>query len=267
MDSLIHLAEETALIQKNAGLISPMEYLQIAQLESAWLLEKELIRQNSATFNSQLELYTQHEIGQNIASWVEQFDEGDATKTASPIQLIMAQKKVELGKMQYELEKKNRWPKGYVGVNAMTIQGYQNVTGQDVYFNAKRWFPTVGVGLTLPSAPGNKGKNAEMAQIEWKISESQFQWQKNQHQLEKTRLLEQKKSLIQVLNELKKQRMEYHEVALSQWNLQFKTGNIDAVAWIQQIQQWKDFYPTYVGLCAQFYQTQYELQKMEIHEK
>ena len=78
--------------------------------------------------------------------------------------------------------------------------------------------------------------------------------------------MQREKSLVEVLNKMKNERIQFHSVALEHWNAQLNSGNIDPIAWIQQINQWTDFYPNYVELFSQLYQTQYELLKINIHE-
>lgn len=91
-------------------------------------------------------------------------------------------------------------------------------------------------------------------------------WKKKQWEEQHQQWMTKEKSYLKTLEELKNQRKQYHTPARDQWNAQLQSGNLDAIGWIQQINQWKDFYPAYVQLFSQLYQTQYELSKMSIHE-
>lgn len=156
IEQLMTNAETTAQFQMEKGLITSMEFLQIAQLKSAWTIEKHDITLLINAYTSELELITQHPLSSGIMPWTEEVQSITITSPILPISLKMSEQQVAMEQLNVDLEKHNRLPKAYVGVSAMTIQGFQNVYGQDVYFGKKTWFPTIGMGLTIPSAIGNQ---------------------------------------------------------------------------------------------------------------
>ena len=213
-----------------------------------------------------MQLFTQHAVELPLTIWNESASSLSLTLQDNRVSAKIEEQKVELMRLAFEKAKKDIMPKGYFGINAMTIQGYQNVTGDDVYFGKNTWFPTLGFGLNLPSAIGNKKKAAVISEYDWKIQEEELRWFKLQQNEEYKLFMQREKSLVEVLNKMKNERIQFHSVALEHWNAQLNSGNIDPIAWIQQINQWTDFYPNYVELFSQLYQTQYELLKINIHE-
>lgn len=266
INEMVNTAERAAYFQKEAGAISGLDYLQIAQLKCHWLVQNEQIELDLQFLLSQMQLFTQHAVELPLTIWNESASSLSLTLQDNRVSAKIEEQKVELMRLAFEKAKKDIMPKGYFGINAMTIQGYQNVTGDDVYFGKNTWFPTLGFGLNLPSAIGNKKKAAVISEYDWKIQEEELRWFNLQQNEEYRLFMQREKSLVEVLNKMKNERIQFHSVALEHWNAQLNSGNIDPIAWIQQINQWTDFYPNYVELFSQLYQTQYEILKINIHE-
>jgi cobalt-zinc-cadmium resistance protein CzcA len=173
---------------------------------------------------------------------------------------------IALHQSQVKMEKSKLIPNWNIGMSAMTIQGFQNVTGTDVYYNKGTWFPTINAGIQIPLPNGNQRKNIAIAEIKVKQQTALNDWQKSQLQNEINTRHEQDIMRVQLLNALSEKKSNTMDPSWNNWQSQWKSGNINVLQWSAQVSQWIDFIQTLQQTYTDCIENQYQLQMLQIHE-
>ena len=178
----------------------------------------------------------------------------------------LVKKQIAIHQSELQMERSKMIPNWNIGMSAMTIEGYQNVTGKDVYYNKGTWFPTLNAGIQIPLPTGNQRKNVQIAELKIKQTNTALEWQKSQKENEiNTRHL-QDVMRIQVLNDLEEKKRKTMDPSWVNWESQWSSGNINAFQWSTQVSQWIDFLQSYHQAYADCIENQYQLQMLQIHE-
>ncbi len=178
----------------------------------------------------------------------------------------MMKKEIAMHQSEIKMEKSKMIPNWSIGMSAMTIEGYQNINGTDIYYNKSTWFPTLNAGIQIPLPNGNQRKNIALAEMRMQQTSSMQDWQKKQIESQIKTRHEQDLMRVQVINELSEKKKTTMDPSWKNWQSQWEMGNINALQWSMQVSQWIDFIQTMQSAYSNCIENQYQLQMLQIHE-
>ena len=178
----------------------------------------------------------------------------------------MMKKEIAMHQSEIKMEKSKMIPNWSIGMSAMTIEGYQNINGTDIYYNKSTWFPTINAGIQIPLPNGNQRKIIALAEMRMQQTSSMQDWQKKQIESQIKTRHEQDLMRVQVINELSEKKKTTMDPSWKNWQSQWEMGNINALQWSMQVGQWIDFIQTMQSAYSNCIENQYQLQMLQIHE-
>ena len=238
-DSLYSLAVDYMALRTKAGESDPMG-LSMAKLQK-FMSGQELQETRSLMLSTLMELRfycgfdsTQTPGRSNLILDVE-IPPDTLNWSAHPF-LIASQLNVEQSQIEMSLTKASALPDFSIGYNNMSIKGFENIDGQDIYHDAADRFQWVGAGIQIPL----------FTSAHKKIAYSQTQLNKNlaEYIFEKTLFWsEYQNAIVQYLN-LKALNEKTTSIVfpetdrmISAAESRLRAGEIDGVQWVTSINQ------------------------------
>ncbi len=264
MYALTNKAQQVAESQWKNGTITKVEWANIVQANSRIMLIKAELDNQKIQWQKQLEWL----IAQPITSALSPLEDLKplAINDENHIHDKLLNLQTEWAQSQVKMEKSKLSPQWTLGMSAMTIQGYQNVYGNDVYFNRGTWFPTLNAGIQIPLPTGNQRKSIAQAELKLKQQNAFSNLEKSRHHSEIQTRHEQDMIRVATIQNLRQQKNMTMDPSWVIWEKQWESGNIDALQWTSQVNQWIDFLSATQQAFSDCIENQYQLQMLQIHE-
>lgn len=224
--------------------------------EQLWKLNNRFsaVKQQMAVASANIQAYVPDFNYSNVQSeWDKPIlmDKLDASQLSKVENVLLESNKTELVKNDRASLSGQRLPVYHLGVAAMTIQGYQNTEGFDVYYGNDSYFYTVQAGVSIPLFGANKRKlQSNAISLSAQSNQESFVIQKTQKEYEAVYF--KTASLLQNIEKYE-QRLAMSQSDWSIINLELlDKGEISIIEWIA-LQQWRnDTQLEYLQTCIDY---------------
>ncbi|MBW8684630.1 CusA/CzcA family heavy metal efflux RND transporter [Chitinophaga rhizophila] len=163
----------------------------------------------------------------------------------------------------WRTERSRLLPDFFVGYNNQSINGPQNIGGQDVYFNNSQRFSYINAGISVPLFAGAQRSRAAAAQVDWQIArqrtgyallQTQAEWQNAQTQLRK---------YAGSLEYYQGKGLENATAIITTADQQFVGGEIDYLQWVILVDQAISIRNEYLDILNNYNQSVIQVLKLQ----
>ncbi|MEZ4800684.1 MAG: efflux RND transporter permease subunit [Flavobacteriales bacterium] len=224
--------------------------------EQLWKLHNRLtsVKQQMVVSTANIQAYLPDFDYANVQStWQKPglMDKLDASQLSKNENVLLETNRIELVKNDRSSIVGQRLPVYHLGVAAMTIKGYQNTEGYDVYYGNDSYFYTVQAGISIPLFGANKRKlQSNAVSLSAQTNQEWFALNKTQKDYDAVYF---KATTLNQSIEQYEQRLSAAQSDWSSINLQLlEKGEISIVEWIA-LQQWRnDTQLEYLQTCLEY---------------
>lgn len=164
---------------------------------------------------------------------------------------------------RWRTEKSKLLPDFFVGYNNQSINGLQNVNGQEIYYDNSKRFSYVNAGINIPLFFGTQRSRAAAAQVDWQLArqrtdyallQTQTEWQNAQTQLRK---------YAASLQYYQTKGLENAAAIITTADTQFVGGEIDYLQWVILVDQAIGIRNEYLDMLNNYNQSVIQVLKLQ----
>jgi len=267
LEKLIQIEIDKTQTRIKIGLSSGNELWAIELQRNRIVLQQELVKNEMIQAKTNLKLLTR--INQEF-NLLDSFSNNTITtlKNYQPIgnlEVIKQSLNVELSAKQLEIERLKRLPKFSLGYTNQSFAGYQNIYGNEQFFNTGNRFHSAQLSMSLPLFFAGQKQKIGMAAIEHDISKKRLELEKENFHSQRASAIQQLKNIQEVYAtkkpEYQNQIIQYQTIA----EKQLKNGEINLIEWSRLQEQSLDIQLTLLDLQFQYQKSILNLN--QYHEK
>ncbi|WP_192823919.1 CusA/CzcA family heavy metal efflux RND transporter [Rufibacter sp. LB8] len=184
----------------------------------------------------------------------------DTSWLSSHPEVAIFRNQMAVSQAQTQVERSRLLPELSVGLRSQTIQGFQNVSGEEEYFGAGRRFQSVELGVGIPIFSRAQRARVRAASLAEQVATAQYESRRLALQTELLRFTQDYERSRQALR-------YYEDKALPQANLiieyaskGFRLGETEYTEYIQNINQAHRIRLQYLDVLSQFNQSVIQLE-------